>query len=38
MGFKKAIGMIIFLIIIILVILLYFESIGIKSLSYIMQF
>ncbi len=38
MGFKKATGIIIFILIVLLLVLLYLESLGIKSLSYIMQF
>lgn len=37
MGFKKALALTIFIIIAILLILIYLESIGIKSLSYVMQ-
>lgn len=38
MGVKRGIGIFIFIIVIILLILIYLESIGIKSLSYIMKF
>jgi len=38
MTLKKTAGAIIFLLIIALIIMIYLETIGIKSLSYIMQF
>jgi len=38
MGFKKTAGIILFILIALLLVLLYLETLGIKSLSYIMQF